>query len=179
MELCSPLFVFHLDTQNGLRAEAWENWLAGRRILLGKGPELDVDLGPLGGPLQTPQWQVSSVPSPSQRSDAKGEAVFQLTSQEPALSAQVTYRWNAREPVLRKFIQIANTGTKEVLLLNARLGTYHTQAKLTDREQGFPVYLNDEFFMSDCASGGLGHGEGRGREFAAVSGHEVGSGRQV
>jgi hypothetical protein len=148
VELQSPFFVFRLDLRAGLRAEGWEDRLTGRRVSLGGGPELEVDLGPLGGPLQTPQWQVSPPALPPEKSSAEGEVVFQLTAKESALSARVTYRWNAKEPVLRKFVQVTNTGDKEVRLLNVRLGTYRTEATLADREQGFPVYLNDEFFMS-------------------------------
>jgi hypothetical protein len=148
VELQSPSFVFRLDLRTGLRAEGWEDRLTGRRISLGGGPELEVDLGPLGGPLQTPQWQVSPSALPPATSSPGSEAVFQLTAKEPPLSARVTYRWTAKEPVLRKFVQITNTGEKEVRLLNVRLGTYRTAAKLADREQGFPVYLDDEFFMS-------------------------------
>ena len=69
---------------------------------------------------------------------------------EPAISALVTYRWDAKQPVLRKFVEITNKSDRELnRLLNVRLGTYRTDAK-THRatEQGFPAYLNGEFFLS-------------------------------
>jgi hypothetical protein len=148
VELRSPFFVFQLDTRSGLCAETWHNRLTGRTISLGNGPELDVDIGPLGGPLQTPHWEVTVLPPPTPRGSGNGEAVFRLVSKEPALSAQVTYRWDSKEPVLRKFVTISNTGDKKIHLLNVRQGTYRTDARLSDRERGFPVYYNDEFFMS-------------------------------
>ena len=46
-ELQSPLFVYRLDASDGLRALSWENRLTGHEITLGKGPELEVDLGEL------------------------------------------------------------------------------------------------------------------------------------
>ena len=147
VELCSPFFVFRLDTSVGLRAESWVNGLTGRKISLGNGPELEFDLGLPDQPLQTPRLQVS-------RSAVKGqgnscEVTFQLVAKEPALSATVTYRWNANLPLLWKLVEITNTGEREWnRLLNVRLGTYHTDAKIADNEQGFPAYLNDEFFMS-------------------------------
>ena len=166
VELRSPFFIYQLDRQSGLRAESWENRLTGQTITLGNGPELDVDLGELDGPHQTPQWQAATLASPPKTSESDGEVVFQLVAKEPALTAHITYRWNSTEPVLRKFVQIANTGETEVRLLNVRLGTYRTAAKLTDREQvfptsgmgggfkisdrepGFPLYLDDDYFMS-------------------------------
>src|SRR3989339_333414 len=49
VELCSPLFVFRLDTAAGLRAQSWENRLTGRKISLGGGLELEFDIGLPGG----------------------------------------------------------------------------------------------------------------------------------
>ena len=57
LELHSPFFVFTLDTADGLHAVTWENRLTGKTVSLGRGSELDVDLGPLDGPHQTPTWQ--------------------------------------------------------------------------------------------------------------------------
>jgi len=44
LELATPAFSFHISTEDGLRAMAWENRLAGVRLDLGGGPELEVDL---------------------------------------------------------------------------------------------------------------------------------------
>jgi hypothetical protein len=166
VELRSPFFVYCLDTRAGLCAEAWQNRLSGRTATLGGGSELEVDLGELVGPHQTPTWQAARLLRATGPNKAEGEAIFQLVSNDSALSAQVAYRWNGTEPVLRKTMQITNSGDKEVRLLNVRLGTYRTEAKLTDRKQdfptsgiaggwkisdrepGFPLYLDDDYFMS-------------------------------
>jgi len=61
----------------------------------------------------------------------------------------VTYRWNADEPVLRKFVEITNDSSQELnRLLNVRLGDYPVEADIADRERGFPVYLDDQYFLS-------------------------------
>ena len=54
----------------------------------------------------------------------------------------------AHSPALRKFVEVSNLSDKPHRLLNVRLGSYHTDAKTSDGEQGFPVYLNSDFFMS-------------------------------
>jgi hypothetical protein len=148
LELHSPFFVFSLDTAAGLYALAWENRLTGKTVSLGGGSELDVDIGPLAGPHQTPTWQTASVSSTSQENSSQGEIKLKLAAKDADLLARVTYRWNSKEPVLHKFVEITNAGQKPIRLLNVRLGTYPTDAKLAEREQGFPVYLNGEYFMS-------------------------------
>jgi hypothetical protein len=145
-ELQSPLFVYRLAASDGLRALSWENRLSGHKITLGKGPELEVDLGESPSVPKAVTFEVTKLPSPS-AADAM-EARFELAANEQGISAAVTYRWNSNEPVLHKFVKITNAGGKATRLLNVRLGTYPTDAKLADREQGFPIYLNDEFFMS-------------------------------
>ncbi|OHB85934.1 MAG: hypothetical protein A2V98_03705 [Planctomycetes bacterium RBG_16_64_12] len=158
VELHSPFFVFRLVTGPGLQAQSWENRLTGQTISLADGPELEVDLGIAEGPKLTPQWQVTQAPDPS--AAATGEAVFKLTTDQPKLSAVVTYRWDASEPVLRKFVEITNESDREInRLLNVRLGDYGTDADVSGGQQGFPAYLNGEFFMSLAHPSGWSTGE--------------------
>ena len=112
LQLCSPFFVFRLDLGEGLRAESWENRLTGREILLGSGPELEFDVGLPDRLIQTARLEVSGVEVKGQ--GAAGKVVFHLTAREPVAFAAVTYRWDAREPVLRKSVAIANRGRRGV-----------------------------------------------------------------
>jgi hypothetical protein len=146
VELRAPAFVLRLDVRNGLAAESWENRLAGKKISLGGGSELEVDAGQSPASPETLRFDVTKLPTAS--SGEKAEARFELTAKRPQLQAAVIYRFDAKQPVLRKFVEITNAGDKEIRLLNVRLGAYSTDAKPVDREQGFPVYLDDAFFMS-------------------------------
>jgi len=160
VELHSPHFVFRLDAASGLRAESWENRLTGRSVSLGGGPELEVDIGLPDGPTQTPEWHVSQPMVEKRTTGGNREVAFQLTATQPALSALVTYRWDAEQPVLRKFVQITNAGQGEIdRLLNVRLGSYRTNAEVSGAQRGFPVYLNDEFFISLAHPSGWAAGE--------------------
>ena len=76
-----------------------------------------------------------------------GEAVFEMKSEGAGLSALVTYRWKAQEPVLHKFVEITNRGGGSVRILNVRLGSYQTGTAVSEGEQGFPVYIEDDFFV--------------------------------
>lgn len=76
-----------------------------------------------------------------------GEAVFELNSEASGLSALLTYRWKAQEPVLHKFVEITNRSANSVRILNVRLGNYQTGTAVSDGEQGFPVYIERDFFV--------------------------------
>jgi len=161
----SPAFTFTLDTTDGLRAVAWTNRLTGRTLNLGQGPEIEFDIGRPDRPLITPKLRVTGMASGG--GGAAGEVVFTLEADSPAARVWVTYRWEAGSPVLRKHVVLENTGDGAWnRLLNVRLGDYATGAsRLSGGElqvapsfreraerlgglQGFPVYAEEEFFLS-------------------------------
>jgi hypothetical protein len=170
VELHSSAFVFRLDTSDGLRAVAWENRLTGRTLDLGRGVEVEFDLGLPGQPLQTPRLRV--VKRPAATSADCGRAVFELESDDPSARVSVTYHWDAAQSVLHKSVTITNRGEPTWnRLLNIRLGRYETPGvRLVDRpasgphcipaprefpnpdgtqvERGFPVYAAEEFFLT-------------------------------
>ena len=157
MSLAAPAFVLVLDTADGLRAMSWENRLTGRTILLGRGPEIAFDLGLPDKPLTTPALRTVKMPPPATGTSL--EAVFELAAEVPGAVLDVTYRWNAVEPVLHKFVSIRNTGGDGWnRLLNVRLGDYSGLGRVTafaGQERGFPAYLDDEFFISLAHPAGL------------------------
>ena len=178
VELCSPFFVLSLDTTNGLRAKAWENRLSGRTISLGDGPELKVDIGLPGQPLRIPVFAVSAMKV--NREGKTAEVVFTLESKQPAISALVTYRWDAKRPVLQKFVEITNKGSHEIgRLLDVRLGTYVTDAKITERERGFPAYLGDDYFISLAHPSGWAMGKDGNVELRQHPGAKLAPGEKL
>ena len=158
VELRSPFFVFRLSTADGLRAERWENRLTGHKLSLGSGPEVEFDVGLPDQALVTAKLKV--IHKRAESSGATGEAVFELSSLEPATLVTVTYRWDAKRSVLRKFMEIENSDREEMnRLLNVRLGSYDTDVKVSGGEQGFPLYLNDEFFVTLAHPAGWATGQ--------------------
>ena len=162
----SSAFAFVVDTSAGLMAVSWENKLTGRKMRLGDGSEVEFDIGLPDNPVKTPKLQVVKVPAAEKQNSGGIEAVFELESEYPKASVTVVYRWDEKQPVLRKFVTIANRSESEWnRLLNVRLGTYQTDANLSGGEmkvsqsfkarahqhgglQGFPVYADGEFFLS-------------------------------
>ncbi|MCY2986706.1 MAG: hypothetical protein NTY19_02445 [Planctomycetota bacterium] len=107
-----------------------------------------------------------------------------MTAKEPTASAVLTYRWDAKQHVLRKSVTINHGGTRSWnRLLNVRLGRYDTGGvPVIDKpsggtysvpaprafsrngtshvERGFPVYVADEFFFSLAHPAGVAEGSG-------------------
>lgn len=144
-EIRSPFFIFRLDTNTGLHAGSWENRLTDRRIVL-EGPELELDLADDKGEPKAVKLGVSELPC--EIGLGIQEAVFELVAESAGIAASVTYRWNDKKPALHKTVEIHNAGDKTIRLLNVRLGTYRTDAKIVGGEQGFPAYIDDQFFVS-------------------------------
>jgi hypothetical protein len=157
VELVSPHFALRLDAAAGLNAQSWLNRRTGRKISLGRGPDLRLDIG---DPARPQQLKLHVTRAPEATGGASGRAVFELATDQPGLSAVVTYEWNACEPVLRKTVEVSNSGPNEVRLLHVWLADYKTDAKVATREQGFPAYLNDEFFLTLAHPSGWAQGQG-------------------
>ncbi len=170
--LQSPGFTFTLDTTDVLRAVSWQNRLTGRKLSLGNGAEMELDIGLPNQPLKSPKLRV--VDRPKLKQGASGEAVFELAADDPKLSATITYRWDAKQPVLRKFVTITNrSGQEWNRLLNVRLGSYTTDAKAevadpdypaflenriddpAGKQRGFPAYVERQFFVGLAHPGGF------------------------
>jgi len=145
--LASPAFELWLSTADDLRAVWLDNRLTGTRIAL-DGPELEAEVGLPDGPTETLHFRATGV-TPGGGS-AEGECVVLLTADRPGVTATVTYRWTAAEPVLHRFVEIRNDGPGELRrLLTVRLGTYRTGAALSGgASRGFPLYADGEVFLS-------------------------------
>ncbi len=176
VELHSPFFVFRLDAAAGLRAESWENRMTGRTISLA-GAELELDIGETPKAARTLQLHASQLPAECAK--AAGQAVFKLTAKAHDVSALLTYQWDAKRPVLRKFVDVTNAGEREVRLLNVRLGGYRTGAKVSGGARGFPVYLDGEFFMSLAHPAGWATGAGGQVSLRHYPGARLGPGKTL
>jgi hypothetical protein len=111
----------------------------------------------IGAPLSTPALRVQAVHDES--TAQRGKLEVELQSQSGDVKTVVTYQWNTTEPVLHKFVEVWNQSPRERRLMNVRLGDYQTDAAVSDGEQGFPVYLGDEYFMSVAHPSGWAIGQ--------------------
>lgn len=159
VELRCPSQVLILDASAGLRAVSWENRLTGTKLSLGNGPEVELEVGSPGKPEPVP-LEVARLPV-ADGGKPSCQATFRLASKAPSLSVVVTYRLDATQPVMRKFVEVTNDGDREVLLLNVRLGNYTTDAVASKAEQGFPVYVGDAFFLTLAHPSGFADGGGK------------------
>ena len=110
-----------------------------------------------GQPLWTPKWRVMRRKEYVEGETAKID--FALDSDSGNLSAVISYRWNSIAPVLHKHISITNHSGQQIRLMNIKLGEYQAEMDLTDGEQGFPVYINDCFYISVAHPSGWAMGQ--------------------
>jgi hypothetical protein len=120
--------------------------LRGRGFFLGVWPAQFEQYLVVGQALTRPNLHVADVSV--QREGATGEALIVLRAEDETIAARVSYRWSAADPALYKTVELVNTTGRELRLLNVRLGDYQTDTSLSDGEQGFPVYLGDDRFMT-------------------------------
>ncbi len=111
----------------------------------------------VGQPLTTPELKVVGMREAGD--DAERQVVFDLSSPDSGMAASVTYQWNSTDPVLRRFASIRNEGKRGRTVLNVRLGTYVTDAPVSEGEQGFPVYIGEEFYLSLAHPSGWATGQ--------------------
>src|SRR6185295_16353208 len=69
---------------------------------------------------------------------------------------------NAKSPTIHKTARITNNGRGDVRVMQMSLGRYRTRARVSDGEQGFPVYANDEAFFTLAHPAGWGMGRANG-----------------
>lgn len=110
-----------------------------------------------GTPLKTPVWSIHGERVVTEGEN--GRIDFDLVADSGLLSATVSYRWTHDSPVLHKFIEIKNNASKDIRMMNVRLGDYHTNEEPTEGEQGFPVYIDGCFFMSVAHPSGWATGQ--------------------
>lgn len=107
-----------------------------------------------GKPTRIPRLRVTEV-----RTVGDGDVTFTLRADRPAVEVQVVYRWNAQEPLLRRSIEVKNLGRSAVRLMNVRLGTYTANCPVSEGEQGCPVYIDGQFFVTVAHPAGWATGQ--------------------
>ncbi|MHB8969581.1 MAG: hypothetical protein ACYC3X_05815 [Pirellulaceae bacterium] len=140
----SPSLVFTIDPSS-LTAVTWQNQLTGTSLSFASGCELEVEIGDKPEQAQRVSWDLAGPITSSANAD---QAVLRFKAQDGSLEATCTYRVDSKRAVLRKFVELTNTGREPLRVLNIVLGRYPVTAKAEGGERGFPLYLDDQFFVS-------------------------------
>lgn len=105
----------------------------------------------LGPPyLRVEDFEVKTVASNST------QAIFQLASAAAGIQASLHYELDG--PTRRKWAEITNASGRELLLLDAQLDDFTTQALTSEGGAGEPVFLADEAFAALEHPAGLNQG---------------------
>ena len=144
IEVRSSSLVFALDAES-LSAVSWQNRITGTSLPIGGGCELEVEVGYKPEEGRKVIFRPAGLPEVSTESD---RAVLHLQSSDGTLAATLVYQIDPHFAVLRKFVELSNTGQGPLRVLNVVLGRYTVKAKGEGGERGFPLYLGDEYFVS-------------------------------
>ena len=144
IELRSASLLFVLDAVS-LSPVRWQNLIARTSLDLRGGCELEVEVGDKLQQARKVVFQPAGAAEVSPKSD---RAVLHFQSSDHGLAATLVYQIDPRFPVLRKFVELANTGQQPLRVLNVVLGRYPVQVKAEGGDRGFPLYLGDEHFVS-------------------------------
>jgi hypothetical protein len=109
----------------------------------------------VGSPyLQASDFEVQTVTS------GPTQATFELSSISSGVQVALHYQLDG--PTRRKWAEIANTGGKELLLLDAQLDDFGTDLSTSEGGPGEPIFLGEEAFAAFEHPTGLNQGD-RGR----------------
>jgi hypothetical protein len=111
----------------------------------------------IGRPPITPELRV--VGYQVERHPSSCEAIFRLRADDQPIAATVRYQYSDGQGALRKFVDVTNMGKQPLTVLNIRLGDYATDIGVSDGEQGFPVYLDGQYFMTLAHPSGWAMGQ--------------------
>ena len=159
-----------------MAAVRWQNQLARTSLDLSGGCELEVEVGDKPQEARKVLLQPAGAAESSLNSD---RAVARLQSSDHGLSATLVYQADARFPVLRKSVELVNTGQQPLRVLNVVLGRYPVRAKAEGGERGFPLYLDDAYFVSLAHPAGFVQLEDGQVVLSALSGREACAGRKA
>ena len=153
---------FEYVTSPATGAVSWTNRQTGAQIKLGGHPEVELEIG------ETPDaaTKVKLQPAKSPQLDpSDNSAEIHLTGADGSLSIRVILSADPTWPaVLHKQVEVTNIGTSSKRILNVVLARFPVGgAKAEGGERGFPLYLDDQFFV------GLAHPAG----YAQVENNEV------
>lgn len=138
---------------------SWENRRTGERLEIGGNPEVELECG--DRPEAAARVGLVADPQHPTTSNGRG-AVIHLRSPDGALAATVTLQADPDWPILHKTIEVANVGAAPIRLLNVVLGRLPVgKTHVEGGDRGFPVYLDQEYFLSLTHPAGFAHVEGK------------------
>ncbi len=104
-----------------------------------------------------PHLRISDFSVESYEQTSAAHASFTLAS--PSLGIKVIASYQLDGPTRRKWVEVENTGAKELLLLDAQIDDFGTEAAVSEGGQGEPVFLGDEAFAAIEHPAGLNQGD--------------------
>jgi len=113
----------------------------------------------VGEAFRTPVWKV--IGRQVVKEGEQGEFIVELKEAECGLFAKAIYTWTRNSATLHKRVEVSNPSEHGARIMNVRLGSYRVDEEVTEGEQGFPVYVDDSFYLSLAHPSGWAIGQDR------------------
>ncbi|MDR3692195.1 MAG: hypothetical protein P4L46_22630 [Fimbriimonas sp.] len=158
IQVVSPGFAYSVDSAT-LRSRAWKNLVGRSQLRLEDATEVEIEVG--DNPARPSRVLLDPIMSDLGTGDSS-RANLRFRSREGDLTVNVLIEADPTWPVMHKWVEIENTSDHSIRLLNLVLGRFAAgKAKVQGGERGFPLYLNDQYFVSIAHPAGFTHVEGK------------------
>ena len=139
--------AWHFNWSDGrLRSTYFENKLSGHRFALSCERELALNFSAALGRVAQPFLRVADFEVVDFKQAGHKEAVFQLRSPSLAVGAKLHVQLDG--PTRRKWVELTNQTSRELLLLDVELDDLTTDGTASGGGQGQPVFLEGEAFAA-------------------------------
>src|SRR5579862_684360 len=150
--------AFDYETGAVAGAKTWTNLQTHTRLQLGGNPEVEIEVGER--PDVATKVRLWSTDLPNVSSDGQASDLL-YRSDDGSLTVEVHLAADREWPVLHKWAEVKNTGASPTRILNVVLGRFPVgHARADGGERGFPLYLDDQFFVGLAHPAGFAHVEG-------------------
>ena len=147
LTLTNDKIAWHFDWSAGrLRSSYFENKLSGHRFALSGDQEIALNFSAATDRVAQPFTRLADFEVRAERLIDRDHVAFDLRS--ASLPVGVTLHYQLDGPTRRKWIEVTNQTSNELLLLDVELDDLAMQEAASGGGQGQPVFLGDEVFAA-------------------------------
>jgi hypothetical protein len=173
--LANDQLAWHFDWSDGhLRSSYFDNKLSGHRFALSCEREVALNFSAALGQVAQPFLRVADFEVVDFKLTGQQKAVFQLRS--PSLAVEASLHVELDGPTRRKWIEVTNQTSRELLLLDVELDDLTTDGTASGGGQGQPVFLEGEAFAAVEHPAGVNVATQNRLQLAHYPGHQLATG---
>ncbi len=148
LTLANDQVAWHFDWAAGLRSLDFDNKLSGRHFALAGVRELALNFSAAADRVAQPFVRAADFEVRAARLANAQHAVFDLRSPSSSLALGVTLHVELDGPTRRKWVEVTNQSTNDLLLLDVELDDFTIDGTASGSGERQPVYIEGEVFAA-------------------------------